>query len=136
MHGIGQMIHSQNPSASIIFGGDFNPLPYVAVDTQLGPVLDPRCGAQLATPLIPGSSSTPAEFVTWELKQPLTRCCAEDTPHDMQLDFLLFRPPKTVGTMGVRHHERSEVVDREAFFVHGAPLSDHYGLKASWKLTA
>ena len=57
----------------------------------------------------------------------------------MQLDFLLFRGPKTAQTIsaiGLREHIRTEVFDCEAFFVHGAPLSDHFGLKASWKVVA
>lgn len=126
-HGLAELIDGANAEACIVFGGDLNPLPHVPVDEQLRPLL--ARGIRPTNALIKGADDTPAEFITWDLQQPLTRRCEGETPRDMQLDFVLVRAPKP-GASLVLQPVHTSVVGRGAFYEPGSPLSDHYALMA------
>ena len=130
-HGLAELIDGANAEACIVFGGDLNPLPNVPVDEQLRPLL--ARGIRPTNTLIKGANDTPAEFITWDLQQPLTRRCEGETPRDMQLDFVLVRAPKP-GASVVLQPVHTSVVGRGAFYDPGSPLSDHYALMAKFSV--
>eukprot|EP00937_MAST-01D_sp_MAST-1D-sp2_P001795 g1795.t1 len=129
-HGLAELIDNAPPEACVVFGGDLNPRPNVAIDEQLRPLLARQI--RPTNPLIENSNKTGPEFVTWDLNQPMTRN-TEDCPFDMQLDFLLPRPLKPGARLELQH-VRTEVLGCDAFFEPGKPISDHFALKASWAL--
>ena len=115
--------------ASVVVGGDFNPLPSPSVKQQFRPLLDAGCEP---------TNDLDQPIVTWDLANPITRKDDSLTPHSMQLDFLFVHHATTPATDGGPHGRcRLKAVATEAtrprsFFVKGSPLSDHYGLTTSF----
>lgn len=125
--------------AAVVFGGDLNPLPDLPITQQLQPLLDARNEvADTADGWAARWAAGEASRATWDLAQPLTRC-AEETPRDMQLDFVLSQPQRALGSdadcQGGKQSCRATVSfgratsclhDPDAF--RAATISDHSGL--------
>lgn len=116
--------------ASVIVGGDFNPLPRPSVRQQFRPLLDAGCEP---------TNDLDQPIVTWDLANPITRKDDSLTPHSMQLDFLFVHHATTPATDGGGPHGRcrlkavaTEATRPRSFFVKGSPLSDHYGLTTTF----
>ena len=121
-----RIAQTSSEHATVVVGGDFNPLPSTSLASQFGPLLAAGCEP---------TNGLESPVITWDFADPLTRSDEACTPHSMQLDFLFLhqQPPQAATASRCRLKAiATEATRPRSFFVAGSPLSDHYGLSTSF----
>mmetsp|Transcript_3684 Transcript_3684/g.11120 ORF Transcript_3684/g.11120 Transcript_3684/m.11120 type:complete len:631 (+) Transcript_3684:36-1928(+) len=119
---LARRIHAAAAATSCIFSGDLNPDKGKPLRSQFGAIF--QCGATLG--------EETGALVTWDTANPLIRGKKCNPDADMQLDFCFLHQPNEPRPLLSRM--RSSLLRREAFFLPGAPLSDHIGILTTFEL--